>query len=110
GRAQDRQGHPLEGPAPMRPATPSPAGTGQALSMLSTDVEESLRASVRDLLTARCTPARVIATYDGDHDLAPELWRSLSVDLGLAGLLVPQDRGGAAATGPEAARVLCDAS
>jgi len=90
----------------MSPATPGPAGTGQDLSLLYTDVEDSLRASVRDLLTARCTPARVIATYDGDHDLAPELWRSLSVDLGLAGLLVPQDRGGAGATAREAAVVL----
>ena len=68
-------------------------------------MEDSLRASVRDLLTARCTPARVIATYDGDRDLQPGLWRSLSVDLGLAGLLVPEDRGGAGATAREAAVV-----
>jgi len=84
----------------------SKAVKGRDLNLLYTDVEDSLRASVRDLLTARCTPARVIATYDGDHDLAPELWRSLSVDLGLAGLLVPQDRGGAGATAREAAVVL----
>jgi alkylation response protein AidB-like acyl-CoA dehydrogenase len=76
------------------------------LNLLYTDVEDSLRASVRDLLTARCTPARVIATYDGDRDLEPGLWRSLSVDLGLAGLLVPEDRGGAGATAREAAAVL----
>jgi len=78
---------------------------GRDLNLLYTDVEDSLRASVRDLLTARCTPARVIATYDGDHDLQPELWRSLSVDLGLAALLVPEDRGGAGGTAREAAVV-----
>jgi alkylation response protein AidB-like acyl-CoA dehydrogenase len=75
------------------------------LNLLYTDVEDSLRASVRDLLTARCAPARVIATYDGARDLQPELWRSLSVDLGLAGLLVPERRGGAGATAREAAVV-----
>lgn len=85
---------------------PAGAETGQDLNLLYTDVEDSLRASVRDLLAARCTPARVIATYDGDHDLQPGLWRSLSVDLGLAALLVPEARGGAGATAREAAVVL----
>ena len=85
---------------------PAGTGTGQDLNLLYTDVEDSLRASVRDLLTARCTPARVIATYDGDRDLQPGLWRSLSVDLGLAGLLVPEGRGGAGASAREAGVVL----
>ena len=76
------------------------------LNLLYTDVEDSLRESLHDLLTARCTPARVIAAYDGDRDLGLGLWRSLSVDLGLAGLLVPQDRDGAGATAREAAVVL----
>ena len=76
------------------------------LNLLYTDVEDSLRESVHDLLTARCTPERVVAAYDGDRDLQLGLWRSLSVDLGLAGLLVPQDRGGAGATAREAAVVL----
>jgi alkylation response protein AidB-like acyl-CoA dehydrogenase len=76
------------------------------LNLLYTDVEDSLRASIRDLLTTRCTPAKVIAAYDGDRDLGLGLWRSLSVDLGLAGLLVPQDRDGAGATAREAAVVL----
>jgi len=76
------------------------------LNLLYTDVEDSLRASVRDLLTATCTPERVIAAYDGDRDLQQGLWRSLSVDLGLAGLLVPEERGGAGATAREAAVVM----
>jgi alkylation response protein AidB-like acyl-CoA dehydrogenase len=76
------------------------------LNLLYTDVEDSLRESLHDLLTARCTPARVIAAYDGDRDLGLGLWRSLSVDLGLAGLLVPPDRDGAGATAREAAVVL----
>ena len=83
-----------------------PASTRNDLNLLHTDVEDSLRESVADLLTARCTPERVVAAYDGDRDLQPGLWRSLSVDLGLAGLLVPEEHGGAGATAREAAVVM----
>jgi len=76
------------------------------LSLLYTDVEDSLRESVRGLLAARCTSDRVIAGYDGGREFERELWRALSVDLGLAGLLVPEDRGGAGGTAREAAVVL----
>ena len=84
----------------------TPASTSNELNLLYTDVEDSLRRSIHDLLTAQCTPRRVVATYDGDRDLALGLWRSMSLDLGLAGLLVPEDRGGAGATAREAAVVL----
>ena len=84
----------------------SPASTSNGLNLLYTDVEDSLRESVRDLLTARCTPERVAAAYDGDRELQPGLWRTLSVDLGLAGLLIPEERGGAGATAREASVVL----
>lgn len=86
--------------------TESTSSDLNGLNLLYTDVEDSLRESVHDLLTARCTPERVIAAFDGDRDLGLGLWRSLSVDLGLAGLLVPQDRDGAGATAREAAVVL----
>ncbi len=76
------------------------------LDLLYTDVEDSLRESVRDLLAARCTPDRVVAGYDGGSSLQPQLWRMLAVDLGVAGLLVPEHRGGAGATAREAAVVL----
>ena len=83
-----------------------PASTSNDLNLLYTDVEDSLRQSIHDLLSARCTPERVVAAYDGDRDFQLGLWRSLSVDLGLAGLLVPEDRGGSGATAREAAVVL----
>jgi alkylation response protein AidB-like acyl-CoA dehydrogenase len=76
------------------------------LNLLYTDVEDSLRQSVRDLLTARCAPELVVAGYDGDRSLQPKLWRELAVDLGLAGLLVPENRGGAGASAREVAVVL----
>ncbi|RNL82665.1 acyl-CoA dehydrogenase family protein [Halostreptopolyspora alba] len=75
-------------------------------NLLYTDVETALQESVRDLLTDRCAPEKVIATYDGDRELQPKLWRSLALDLGLAGLLVPEERGGAGASAREAAAVL----
>ena len=76
------------------------------LNLLYTDVEEDLRASVRGLLADRCDHAAVLATYDGDRSLVAGLWKALAVELGLAGLLVPEDRGGAGASAREAAVVL----
>ena len=76
------------------------------LDLLYTDVEEDLRASVRALLNDRCTPAAVTAMYDGDRWLVGGLWKALAVELGLAGLLVPEARGGQGASAREAAVVL----
>ena len=76
------------------------------MDLSHTDIEESLRASVRALLRKRATPERVIALFDGDRAGTAELWNALAIDLGLAGLLVPEDLGGAGATEREAAVVL----
>jgi alkylation response protein AidB-like acyl-CoA dehydrogenase len=74
--------------------------------LLYTEEEEALRSAVRDLLTDHCRAAEVLARAETDtpHDLA--LWRRLAGTMGLAGLLVPEDRGGAGATHREAAVVL----
>lgn len=76
------------------------------LDLLYTDVEDDLRSTVHDLLSERCDPTAVTATYDGDRAIVGPLWKSLAADLGLAGLLVPEDRGGAGASAREAAVVL----
>ncbi len=76
------------------------------LNLLDTDVEADLRTSVRHLLADRCDPAAVLATFEGDRSLVAGLWKSLAVELGLAGLLVPEDRGGSGASVREAAVVL----
>lgn len=76
------------------------------LHLLYTDVEDDLRAAVRHLLAARCTPEAVTAAYDGDRSLTAPLWRALTGELGLAGLLVPEHLGGAGASAREAAVVL----
>jgi alkylation response protein AidB-like acyl-CoA dehydrogenase len=87
-------------------ATPSaPAASAVATDLLYSDVEESLRDSLRALLADRCPPESVVARYDGaTPDLA--LWRAVGRDLGAAGLLVPERLGGAGATAREAAVVL----
>lgn len=76
------------------------------LDLLYTDVEDDLRGSLRELLAARCHPEAVIALGDGDRSLVEPLWHSVAVDLGLAGLLVAEERGGAGASAREAAVVL----
>ncbi|MEV8067044.1 acyl-CoA dehydrogenase family protein [Streptomyces sp. NPDC085995] len=74
--------------------------------LLYSEEEEALRAAVRDLLTDHCDAAGVLARAESEapHDLA--LWKSLAEGMGLAGLLVPEERGGQGATHREAAVVL----
>ncbi|MGN6722638.1 MAG: acyl-CoA dehydrogenase family protein [Marmoricola sp.] len=80
--------------------------TAPDLDLLATDVENDLRATVRGLLADQCPAASVTALYDGDRSLVAPLWRALGTDLGLAGLLVPEESGGAGASAREAAVVL----
>lgn len=75
-------------------------------NLLYTEVEDDLRGSVHDLLSDRCDPVAVAEAYDGDRSLVDGLWKALATDLGLAGLLVPEERGGAGASAREAAVVL----
>ncbi|MBF6076668.1 acyl-CoA dehydrogenase family protein [Nocardia beijingensis] len=74
--------------------------------LLDTEVESSLRSVVRDLLSTRCDASTVARAYEGDRTLTRTLWTSIVDDLGLAGLLIPEDRGGAGGTARDAAVVL----
>lgn len=76
------------------------------LDLLPGEIEDDLRTSVRDLLARRLDPAATTAMYDGDRSVVPPIWQALSVELGLAGLLVPEADGGAGASAIEAAVVL----
>ncbi|MFF8595577.1 acyl-CoA dehydrogenase family protein [Streptomyces sp. NPDC015220] len=86
------------------PSTPSTPSTEPDL--LYSEEEEALRAALRDLLGDHCDAAGVITRVESDapHDRA--LWKSLADGMGLAGLLVPEARGGQGATHREAAVVL----
>ena len=76
------------------------------VDLLPTETEDDLRGSLRGLLADRCPPSAVLPVYDGDRSLVPPLWKALATDLGLAGLLVPEERGGSGASAREAAVVL----
>ncbi|MEU6410046.1 acyl-CoA dehydrogenase family protein [Microbispora sp. NPDC046933] len=85
------------------------------MTLLYTEVEEELRAAVRDLLTDKCSPSAVLDRADsaaaGGTPYDAELWKALARDIGVAGLLIPEELGGSAshkggASAREAAVVL----
>jgi alkylation response protein AidB-like acyl-CoA dehydrogenase len=75
------------------------------MSLLYSDVEEELRSSVRQLLTARAPHAAILRRMETDQPYDTALWRSLAVDIGCAGFAVPEKFGGAGASWREAATV-----
>ncbi|MEU9336201.1 acyl-CoA dehydrogenase family protein [Streptomyces sp. NPDC048290] len=75
--------------------------------LLYSEEEDALRAAVRGLLADRGDPASVLARAESAgpvHD--PRLWKTLAGEMGLAGLLIPEERGGQGASHREAAVVL----
>ncbi|UUU38517.1 acyl-CoA dehydrogenase family protein [Streptomyces sp. NBC_00162] len=74
--------------------------------LLYSEAEEELRAAVRSLLEARCSPASILARIETDRPHDPALWRPLAAGIGAAGLLVPEKLGGQGASHREAAVVL----
>jgi alkylation response protein AidB-like acyl-CoA dehydrogenase len=74
--------------------------------LLYSDTEEALRDSVRRLFADRCPPESVMRAYGpAPHDFSA-VWHALAADLGMAGLLVPEQLGGAGASAREAAVVM----
>jgi alkylation response protein AidB-like acyl-CoA dehydrogenase len=74
--------------------------------LLYSDTEEALRDSVRQLFADRCPPESVARAYDPAAQDFSAIWRTLAVELGVAGLLVPESLGGAGAGAREAAVVM----
>ncbi|MEV0597165.1 acyl-CoA dehydrogenase family protein [Nonomuraea cavernae] len=87
------------------------------MTLLYTEIEEELRAAVRGLLADRCPPAAVLKRIESEpyrgellssassvYDL--DLWKTLAGEIGVAGLLIPEEYGGAGASASEAAVVL----
>ncbi|SHM49482.1 acyl-CoA dehydrogenase family protein [Actinacidiphila paucisporea] len=75
--------------------------------LLYSDVEDDLRAAVRAVLADRCGHAAVLGRIETAEPYDPALWRVLAAELGLAGLLVPEELGGQGASAREAA-VVCE--
>ena len=62
--------------------------------LLYTDVEESLRGSVRSTLQRVLDDGLAARLYDEPDTDVSGIWRALAEQLGLAGLLVPESLGG----------------
>jgi alkylation response protein AidB-like acyl-CoA dehydrogenase len=75
--------------------------------LLYSPLEEELRGAVRDMLAGRVSLPKVLARAEADPSTAYDaaLWRTLASDMGCAGLLIPEEYGGAGATAHEAAVV-----
>ena len=76
------------------------------MNLLYSDIEEQLRASVRDLLTDRAQPASILARCETDKPYDLDLWRTLTAELGAGSLHVPEELGGQGASAREVAVVL----
>ncbi|WP_338702952.1 acyl-CoA dehydrogenase family protein [Streptomyces sp. Q6] len=74
--------------------------------LLYSEEEEALRSAVRDLLADHCDATAVLARIESDEPHDRALWKNLAESMGLAGLLVPEERGGQGASHREAAVVL----
>ncbi|WP_035805067.1 acyl-CoA dehydrogenase family protein [Kitasatospora mediocidica] len=76
------------------------------MNLLYTEIEEELRASVRDLLADHSPVSAVLARIEGPGAYDPALWRQLAAELGAAGLQVPERYAGAGASLRETAVVM----
>lgn len=74
-----------------------------APDLLYSEVEDDLRANVRRLLRDRCDRTAVLARCESEQPYDLALWRSLAGELGVAGLAVPEEFGGAGASTRELA-------
>ncbi|MFA1544139.1 acyl-CoA dehydrogenase family protein [Actinomadura monticuli] len=74
--------------------------------LLYSEIETDLRAGVRELLDDKAPWTSVLAGTEKDEPYDAELWRAVAVQLGCAGLPVPEDLGGAGATWRETAVVM----
>ena len=75
--------------------------------LLYTETEEDLRSTVRGLFEKRCDWTAVLARCETEEPYDLGLWRTVADELGLAGLLVAEEHGGAGA-GPRELGVLAE--
>jgi alkylation response protein AidB-like acyl-CoA dehydrogenase len=110
----------MEGSAPVNVADSRPAAAGPQEStvnahatggasrgpdLLYSAAERELRDSLRSLLAARCRPEDVLARTESGEPYDTGLWQAVAAELGCAGLLIPEEQGGAGASYREAAVV-----
>ena len=92
-----------------QPPSPSAARTGgraaRPLDLLYSETETELHAAVRDVLEDKAAWPDVLARTETPETYDSDLWRTLAAEVGVAGLLIPEDLGGAGASYREAAVV-----
>jgi acyl-CoA dehydrogenase len=64
------------------------------VKIVASEELESMAATMRAVLDAKSPPARVAEIADGPDDHDRELWKALASDLGVTGVLVPEQHGG----------------
>jgi alkylation response protein AidB-like acyl-CoA dehydrogenase len=82
-------------------ARPSP----RQADLLYTETETELRAAVRSVLEDKAGWRDVLARTESGQTYDDKLWRTLAAEVGIAGLLIPENLGGAGASYREAAVV-----
>jgi alkylation response protein AidB-like acyl-CoA dehydrogenase len=59
-----------------------------------TEEQELLQETLRSFVAQECPPQQVRKIFDGDRQATPALWKGL-VEMGIAGLVIPETHGGA---------------
>ncbi|QKV96606.1 acyl-CoA/acyl-ACP dehydrogenase [Streptomyces sp. NA02950] len=80
--------------------------TEPTVDLLYNEVEDELRLPLRALLADRCPAVALLARIESDEPYDTGLWRALGAELGVTGLSVPEEYGGAGAGWRETAVVL----
>ncbi|WP_432589865.1 acyl-CoA dehydrogenase family protein [Streptomyces sp. HD1123-B1] len=80
--------------------------TEPAADLLYNEVEDELRIPLRALLADRCPTGALLTRIESDEPYDTKLWAALGAELGITGLSVPEEQGGAGAGWRETAVVL----
>lgn len=74
--------------------------------LLYSELEQELRSGVVDVMSSKAKWSDVLARTESDNTVDTDLWRTLAQDVGLAGLPVSEEQGGAGASWREVGVVL----
>jgi len=69
-----------------------------AVDLRYSETERDLAAALADLLASQAAPADIIARTERPETCDAKLWRTVSAEIGIAGLLIPEALGGAGAS------------
>ena len=105
GTSRERVTYRERGTSRERGAARQPGAAPGIPDLLYGETENELRAAVRALLADRAGWRQVLARTEMAQSYDSGLWRELAAGVGCAGLLVPEEQGGAGASYREAAVV-----